>query len=69
MYNGYMPDLAIAAEGKTIEESIAHAQDALKQFFNLAIKYETDVPTPTPLDQIYSKWKGYKVMVVTASVK
>jgi predicted RNase H-like HicB family nuclease len=69
LYNGYLPDLAIAAEGKTLEETIARAQDKLKHFFELAIKFENEVPTPSPLDQIINKWKGYKVMVVTAAVK
>ena len=69
MYNGFIPDLAIAAEGATLEEVIAHAQELLAKFFDLAIKYKTDVPAPSSLEATYEKWKGYKVMYVTANVE
>jgi len=69
MYNGFIPDLAIGAEGATLEDVIAHAQTLIAKFFELAIKYNTDVPTPSTLEQTYDKWKGYKVMYVTANVE
>lgn|GEM_PF-1947836 len=69
MYNGYIPDLAIAAEGATLEDVIAHAQTLIAKFFDLAIKYKTDVPEPSTLEATYEKWKGYKVMYVTANVE
>jgi predicted RNase H-like HicB family nuclease len=68
-YNGYLPDLAIAAEGATLEETIAQAQQRLGRFFELALKYNTDVPAPSALDKTYDKWKGYKVMYVTTTIK
>ena len=68
MYNGYIPDLAIAAEGATLEEVIAEAQQLIAKFFDLAIKYKSDVPAPSTLEETYAKWKGYKVMYVTANV-
>ena len=69
MYNGYIPDLAIAAEGTTLEDVIAESQSLIKKFFELALKYNTDVPEPSTLEQTYEKWKGYKVMYVTANVE
>jgi len=69
MYNGYIPDLAIFAEGATLEEVIAEAQQLLTKFFTLVVKYKTEVPAPTSLEDTYAKWKGYKVMYVTANVK
>jgi len=69
MYNGFIPDLAIACEGSSLENVIVHAQELLKKFFDLAIKYNTDVPSPSTLEATYEKWKGYKVMYVTATVK
>ena len=68
MYNGFIPDLAIAAEGATLEDVISHAQDLLAKFFKLVIKYNTDVPAPSSLEATYDKWKGYKVMYVTANI-
>ena len=69
MYNGYVPDLAIAAEGRTMEAVISHAQGLITKFFELAVKYQTDVPEPSTLEATYEKWKGYKVMYVTANVE
>jgi len=69
MYNGFIPDLAIGAEGATLEDVIAQAQVLIKKFFELAIKYNTDVPSPSKLDETYKKWQGYKVMYVTANVE
>ena len=69
MYNGYIPDLAIAAEGGSLEEVIEDAQIMLARFFELALKYSTDFPPPSSLEETYEKWKGYKVMYVTANVK
>jgi len=68
-YNGYIPDLAICAEGKTLEEVIQEAQILLSKFFSLVIKYQTEVPEPSSLEATYEKWKGYKVMYVTANIK
>jgi predicted RNase H-like HicB family nuclease len=68
-YNGFIPDLAIAAEGATLEEVIKHAQELLAKFFELATKYDTDVPPPSTLESTYAKWKGYKIMYVTAMIK
>ena len=68
MYNGYIPDLAIVAEGATLEETIADAQGYMGKFFELVVKYNTDVPEPTSLEKTYEKWRGYKVMYVTANV-
>ena len=69
MYNGYIPDLAICAEGKTLEDVIGEAQILMTKFFELVVKYNTDVPSPSSLDDTYKKWKGYKVMYVTANIK
>ena len=69
MYNGYIPDLAIFAEGQTLEEVIKEAQKLMTKFFELVLKYDTDVPDPTSLEDTYAKWKGYKVMYVTANIK
>jgi len=60
MYNGYIPDLAIATEGVTLEDVISEAQILIAKFFDLAIKYKTDVPGPSSLEETYEKWKGYK---------
>ena len=68
MYNGFIPDLAIGAEGSTLEEVIAEAQKIMTRFFELVVKLQTEVPEPTTLEDTYKKWKGHKVMYVTANI-
>jgi predicted RNase H-like HicB family nuclease len=69
MYNGYIPDLAICAVGKTLEDTIFEAQQLMTKFFDIALKYRTEIPEPSSLETIYKKWEGYKVMYVTANIK
>ena len=69
MYNGYIPDLTLFVEGKTMEEVIQEASKLMTKFFELVVKYQTEVPEPSSLESTYTKWKGYKVMYVTANVK
>lgn len=69
MFNGFIPDLAIACEGATMEDVIREAQALIAKFFDLAIKYGAEVPTPSSIEGTMEKWKGYKVMYVTANVK
>ena len=69
MYNGFIPDLAIFAEGSTMEEVIQDAQGVMTKFFELVLKYEADIPEATSLEATYAKWKGHKVMYVTANIK
>ena len=68
-YNGFIPDLVVFAEGETLEDVIAEAQKLMAKYFELALKYNTEIPDPTSLEQTYEKWKGYKVMYVTVNVK
>jgi len=69
MYNGFIPDLALGAEGATLEEVIAEAQKIMARFFELVVKLQTEIPEPTTLEATYAKWKGHKVMYVTANIK
>ena len=69
MFNGFIPDLAVACEGSTMEDVIREAQAMIAKFFDLALKYKTDVPAPSALDTTLQKWQGYKVMYVTANVE
>ena len=68
-YNGFIPDLVVFAEGETLEDVIAEAQTIMAKYFELALKHDTEIPEPTSLEKTYEKWKGYKVMYVTANIK
>ena len=68
-HNGYIPDLAIFAEGKTPEDVYADMEEILKNYMSLAVKYEAEIPTPSTLESIAKKWPGYKVSLITAEIK
>ena len=66
-YNGYIPDLAIFAEGQTPEEVYGELEIIITNFAHLAKKYNTEVPEPSTLDEIVKKWPRYKVSLISAS--
>ena len=68
-HNGYIPDLAIFAEGKSPEDVYSDMEEILKNYFALAIKYDADIPVPSSLEQVTKKWPGYKVSLITAEIK
>ena len=68
-HNGYIPDLAIFAEGKSPEDVYADMEEILKNYMILAFKYDADIPSPSTLEQITKKWPGYKVSLITAEIK
>jgi hypothetical protein len=67
--NGYIPDLAIFADGNTPEEIYAEMGDLLRNYMIIALKYDADIPVPSTLDEVTRKWPGYKVSLVTAIIK
>jgi predicted RNase H-like HicB family nuclease len=68
-YNGYIPDLTIFCEGETLESVYVAAEELMSYYFNLAVKHQTDVPPPSTMEAVSQKWTGYKVSLITASVK
>ena len=52
-YGVVFPDVpGCAAMGKTIDQALAHAGDALRDFFELAEEYGEDLPRPRPLEKL-----------------
>ncbi|MCQ2381709.1 MAG: type II toxin-antitoxin system HicB family antitoxin [Clostridia bacterium] len=68
IYNGYIPDLTLYCEGETLESVYACAEELIKYYVELATKYDTEVATPSTLEDISKKWVGYKVSLITANV-
>jgi predicted RNase H-like HicB family nuclease len=68
-FNGYIPDLAIFAEGKTPEEVYAEMEEILQNYMYLATKYHTEIPEPSSLEAITKKWPGFKVSLISATTK
>lgn len=68
IYNGYIPDLTLYCEGETLESVYSCAEELIKYYFELATKYDTEVPTPSTMEDITKKWTGYKVSLITADI-
>lgn len=68
IYNGYIPDLTLYCEGETLESVYSCAEELIKYYFELAVKYDTEVPSPSSMETISGKWSGYKVSLITADI-
>lgn len=68
IYNGYIPDLTLYCEGETLEAVYACAEELIKYYFELAIKYDTEVIPPSTLEEVTKKWTGYKVSLISADI-
>jgi len=68
IYNGYIPDLTLYCEGETLESVYSCAEELIKYYFELAVKYDTEVPSPSSLETVSGKWSGYKVSLITADI-
>jgi hypothetical protein len=61
LYNLYYPDLTLYAEGDTIKNVIGVSLELIKYYFDLATKYETEVPRPSSAKALKEKWTGYEI--------
>jgi predicted RNase H-like HicB family nuclease len=68
-YSGFVPDLILYCEGKTIEDVYECARQLIQYYFELATKYETEIPEPSTLDRVSLKWPEHKVSLITAETK
>ena len=68
IYNGYIPDLTLYCEGETLESVYSCAEELIKYYFELAVKYDTEVPSPSTMEAVSGKWSGYKVSLITADI-
>ncbi|MCL2621553.1 MAG: type II toxin-antitoxin system HicB family antitoxin [Firmicutes bacterium] len=66
-WTAFIPDLVIMAQGKTLEEAYAEAEETLKLYFKLSTKYDTEVQPPSPLEEVSKKWNEHKISLITAN--
>lgn len=68
IYNGFIPDLVIFADGEKLEDVYARAEDLIYKYFLLATHHDIEFPPPSSLEEITKKWEGYKVSLITANL-
>jgi len=68
LFNGFVPDLAIYAEGVTRKDVTEEAEHILVKYMELAQKYKTDIPKPTSMEKTKEKWKAYEIGLVSVKV-
>jgi len=68
-HNGYIPDLALFAEGENPEDVYAEMESILKNFMQISVKYNIEIPEPSKFDDIVNKWPGHKVSLISAEIK
>jgi predicted RNase H-like HicB family nuclease len=69
VYSGLIPDLILYCEGDTIEKVYENARQLMQYYFELATKYETEIPEPSTLDRVAEKWPEYKISLIAAETK
>ena len=69
VYSGFIPDLTLYCEGDTIEKVYDYARQLIQYYFELATKYDTEIPDASTLDVISAKWPECKVSLITAETK
>ena len=67
IYNGYIPDLTLYCEGETLESVYSCAEELIKYYFELAVKYDTEVPTPSPMETI-SEITGLSIKEISTAL-
>jgi len=68
MYNGYIPDLGVAALGDKLEDAYADAESSIKKYFQIVMQEDLEIPVPSPLETVTAKWVGYKTSLITADL-
>ena len=58
-FNAFAPDLAIFAEGASVETALAEVSERIKQFITICKDISAEIPQPTPKEQIEQKWQGF----------
>ena len=64
-----MPDLNIHSVGSSEEESFINGKESIKSYFDLAERFGTTIPAPSPFSVIAKKYSKYKVVMIDITVK
>jgi len=64
LWNGYVPDLILYSEGNDLESVLGCAEELCKYYFELAKKYNSEIPTPSSFEKIRNKWKRYEISAI-----
>ena len=68
MYCAAIKDLAIYIDGETVEEAHKLVTEILESFIVTSLKYDDELPPPTPFEEVVEKYPKNLVMLVECSV-
>lgn len=68
LYCAAIKDLAIYIDGETVEEAHKSVTELLKVFVSTSLKYDDELPQPSPFDEIVAKYPKNLVMLVECSM-
>jgi len=69
LYYISLPDLGLVAIGDDEKQAFLNGKDCLKNYFELAEKFNTTIPTPSSLDEVCKKKPKNKVVLLDVTVK
>jgi len=67
-YNGYIPDLGVASIGDKLEDAYSEAEEAMKQFVQIALANDIEFEPASGLEEITAKWVGFKTSLITVDL-
>ena len=63
-----IPDLSLQTIGDSKEDAFVKGKGCLKSYFELAKRFETDIPEPSPYDQIKQTYKLAEVIMLDIEI-
>lgn len=64
-----IPDLDLHTVGDAKEDAFVKGKECLKSYFEIAKKFETDIPEPSTYDQIKVNYKNSDVVMLDITVE
>lgn len=69
LYYLSLPDLGVIAVGDDEKQAFLNGKDCIKNYFDLAERFNSVIPTPSSYEEVCEKNKKHKVVLIDVSVK
>lgn len=65
----FLPDLGVTAVGDDEKQAFLNGKDHVKNYFDLAERFNSIVPTPSSFDEVCKKNSKHRVVLIDVQVK